>query len=252
MTPAPNDRMLALVDESGQLARTALSSRHFTMGAVMVRQSRVQEARDWLAEMRAATNRRPGHELHWNKLKDHHRSTVAAGLGSQTWGRFTSVIVCKNQLTRFSPGTHEDVAYLYALRYLCERISWFARGHSLETDLVIAHRIRFRGSKLASYDRRLSADPQCRIDRSHLDLGAARLDQPKRYELLQIADLMTSSLACAFEPNAAGVTNQSWVNQYKHLLYTGNSGPNRLTSYGLKMHPWNASSQAAHPWVLKL
>ena len=244
--------MLALVDESGQVARTARSSNHFTMGVVMLRQSRLAEATQWLADTRRATGRQATHELHWNKLKARHRPVVAEALGEQTWGRFAAVVICKNQLTRSSPAVHEDVTYLYALRFLCERISWFARLHDLETDLVVAHRIRFRAAKLTDYDRRLRADPQCRIDWRHLDLGGARLDQPGRYEPLQVADLFTSSLACAFEPDTNGSTTTDWIDRYQQRLYRNGTGPNRLTSYGLKVHPSTPGSRAAHPWMFSL
>lgn len=237
------------VDESGDPSQSGKASDHFVLGAAMVRTSRLPETTQWLLDTRKATRRAAHHELHWKNIKAHHRGVIADALRDQTWGRFTTVVVCKRHLPH-APHLDDDRAYLYAMRFLCERVSWFARSHQLQVDLTIAHRIRFKSQKLTDYDARLRADPQCQVDWRYLNLGAARLDQPKRLEQLQIADLIASSTASGFEPDSRGVVHPQYLQTYRPRLYCPQNS--RLTSYGLKMHPWSNSTRAAYPWVAAL
>ena len=68
-------------------------------------------------------------------------------------------------------------------------------------------------------------------------------------EELQLADLVASATASAFEPDTFGNTEPRYLREMAPRLYRHNGN---LTSYGLKMHPWTAAVQAAYPWVQDL
>jgi hypothetical protein len=114
----------------------------------------------------------------------------------------------------------------------------------------MAHIVRFQMAKLRDYEARLQADPDCRIEWNHLDPGGGKIDQPKRLEHLQLADLAASAIAPAFNEDDHGNLEQRYLRELSPCLYRHGSGPTRLTSYGLKLHPTNTKS--AYPWVADL
>lgn len=216
----------------------------------MVREARVHEALDWLVEAKSSCNRKPEHELHWNKVRrPEQRLGLATALGTQTWGRFVSVVACKDHLPQ-AAHLNDDGAYLYTLRFLAERLSWFGRQYQGGVSLTLAHKVRFKRAKLLEYDERLRGLEDCRVDWRYLDLKAAKLDQPKRCELLQVADTVTSAIAAAFEPDLSGQAHPEYIDAFHPRIYRGKTGS--LTSYGLKMHPWSDATKAAYPWVATL
>lgn len=240
------------IDESGQPSQSKASSRHFVMGAVLVRDERLSEALEWLVAAKASCNRRPEHELHWNKVrKPGQRLRIAEMLGEQPWGRFIAVVACKDHL---EPADHlnDDGAYMYTLRYLLERVSWFVRQYGDESHVTIAHKVRFKKEKLLEYTDRLRSAPGCQIDFRYLDPGMAVFDQPRRCEMLQVADSMTSAVAAGFEVNDKGELHPEYVQAFHGRMYRGFDGKRALTSYGLKMHPWRDATKAAYPWVAAL
>ncbi len=156
--------------------------------------------------------------------------------------------MCKRQ---FGPGDQihqEDVAYLYTLRYLLERLSWLGRSLGGAVDFTMAHIVRFQLAKLRVYEARLKADPGCQVKWTFI-AGPGKIDQPNRVEELQLADLAASATAAAFEPDPYGNVERRYLEEMSPCLYRHNGN---LTSYGLKMHPWNAATQAAYPWVQAL
>src|SRR5215467_4719268 len=102
-------------------------------------------------------------------------------------------------------------------------------------DYTLAHIVRFQIAKLREYEARLRADRNCSIKWDYLRAG--KIDQPHRVEELQLADIAASAIAAAFECDRFGNTEPRYLIEMAPRLYrqAGN-----LTSYGLKMHPWNA------------
>jgi hypothetical protein len=220
------------------------------MSAVAIADIDRAKATRLLAELRHELHRQPGDTLHWQNVRTHEqRLHIAQRLGAATFLTVSSVIVCKRH---FDPGTRlkdVDVAYLYTLRFLLERLSWIARdsGHSL--DYTLAHVKRFKWAKLREYEDRLAEDPQCKIAWDSVPGGGA-IEQPSRVEELQLADMVASATAEALEPDAFGNTEQRYLREISPRLYRRRTGP--VTSYGLKMHPWNDKTKATYPWVAAL
>lgn len=254
MNSTQGDRILAFVDESGDPSTKSTSSRHFVMSAVLVRQSRLDEATDWLAGTRKLLGRQPEHTLHWVNLKRPEQRLLAAQrLGEQPWGRFISVVACKDHLPR-ADHLNEGSAYLYTMRFLLERISWFSQMYHTEASITIAHKQRLKKSAVVHYENRLRALPrdECSIDWRYLDPRGAQIDQPKRCEHLQIADFVASGTGCAFEARGGHPPCQDYVRAMLPRVYRGTRGRGEIRRYGLKMHPWSPTTEAAYPWVAAL
>lgn len=244
----PRRRLHAFIDESGQRARSDASSDNFIMSAVVIPEDRLADAATLLELVRADLKRHPGHALHWKNIKSHTQRLRACQLLAEAdWLTISSVVVCKRHL----PGEplNDDLAYLFTLRYLLERLSWLAREHDTELAYTMAHVVRFQIAKLREYEARWRAEPDCEIAWSHLDARGGQLDQPSRIEHLQLADLAASATGAAFNKDEFGNTEIRYLQELAVRLYRRNGN---LLSYGLKLHPGRDSTKAAYPWVAAL
>lgn len=218
------------------------------MSAVMFRSHSTTLATELLAELRKATGRQTSHELSFKKLSDPHRATVATRIGAASWLQTSTVVVCKDHVPNSLPD--DNVRYLYAFRFLLERISWLARTHKEKADYTLAHIQRFKLENLRAYEGILRAmDTQIAWD--NLLPEGGRINQPKVLEQLQLADLVASSCGIAFNaPENTKKVELSYIRALRPNMFqpSGRS----LTSYGLKMHPWNETTKAAYQWVAAL
>lgn len=243
--------LLAFIDESGQRGTSATSSDHFVMSAAVVRGQDLPVASLFLATLRAELRRNPGDHLTWKNLKTHSdRLHTAQALGAVPWLRVCSVVVCKRHLCRMS--LNDDQAYLYTVRFLLERLSWLGRKYNSTVTYTLAAIQRFPKSKLRTYEAILTQEAGCQIDWQYLDPRGGQIDQPQRYEPLQLGDLTASAIAKAFEPDEFGNTEPRYLQELRARLWGGPYRKPKLTSYGLKMHPWNGTTKAAYPWVAAL
>lgn len=227
------------------------ASDHFVMGAVIFFEEADAHADDVLAAIRKDTNRLPHHELHWNKLKPHHKAAAAKHLGAETTIlRYCSVVVCKRELIRDGE-FNQDMAYLLTFRYLLERLSWIARSSNSTLHYTLAHIKNFKLEKLREYERRLRAQSPavCKIYWENVTERGGRIDQPQRVQHLQLADMVTSAIGDAFNGDNQGLCERKHLEALTHYFYRKNGN---LTSYGLKMHPWRETTKAAYPWVAAL
>ena len=239
----------AYIDESGGRAVTAKSSDYFVLSAVIVDDALGQAAKDLLATKRADLGRRPGDTLSWKNIRTHSQRLHAAKLLGSSALTISTVVVCKRHLP--GPLPTEDHAYLYTVRFLLERLSWYARDHGTTIRYTLAMIVRFKLAQLRAYEQTLKGRDDCNIAWAHID-GPGRIDQPNRLEELQLADLAASATAPAFEADAFGNTERRYLAELAPRLYRRGHSANALTSYGLKMHPWHDHCRAAHPWVLAL
>lgn len=245
----PASSLHAFIDEAGQRARTARSCAHFVMSAVVIPDERLGDTASLLGTLRSDLHRRPTDVLHWRNVKTHtQRLHIAKTLGSTSWLTISSVVVCKRHLT--GPALDDDTAYLYTLRYLLERLSWFARSENRSLTYTLSHVVRFKKAKLRAYEEVLRAMPDCRIAWPWVEPNGGHIDQPSRIEQLQLADSAASATFAAFECDDFGNTEVRYLREMSPCLYRRPGG--QLTSYGLKIHPWNDAARAAYPWVAAL
>lgn len=189
--------------------------------------------------------------MHWRNLKTHpYKLHVSKTIGSAGYLIVCSVVVCKRHLGYTE--MNDDQAYLYTLRFLLERMSWLARDSGHQLTYTLAHVVRFKVERLREYEARLRSAPKCNIAWEAVDPRGGRIDQPSRVELLQLADAVASATFTAFEPDAFGNTKDRYLREFASRLWRRGNGPNALTSYGLKLHPYSDATRAAYPWVAAL
>lgn len=249
--PAPVARRLhAFIDEAGVRSHSKASSDHFVMSAIIVADQDLLEAQQFLAQLRLDLNRRPGDTLHWVAIKRHEQRVHAAKtLGGQQWATISNVVVCKRHLNGQLPN---GAFYLYTFRYLLERMSWFARDAQAILSYTLAHitHPQMTMAELRQYEAALRAT-STEIAWRSLDPKGGKIDQPSRVEMLQIADLAASATFGAFQSDNFGNTEPRYLQELAPRLYR--RGPwAQLTSYGMKMHPWDDNTKAAYPWVAAL
>ena len=137
----------AVIDESGQRARTAGSSDHFVLSAVVYRDVNAGLVTALLGELRADLGRQPGHRLHWSGFRTRpQRLWAAHELGRAQYLKIISVVVCKPLIAVALP--HEHLSYMFTFRLLLERLSWLAQDHTSVLSYTLSHVRRF---PLASY-----------------------------------------------------------------------------------------------------
>jgi hypothetical protein len=239
----------AFIDEAGARSSTLRSSDHFILAAVIIPDAELPPVAAAQARLRQDLRRPPGVTLHWQNLKSHSDRVHAARSLGQMPVTIASVVVCKRHIggPRL-PDEHH--AYLYTLRFLLERLSWFANRQRAVLTYTLASIVRFKLEKLREYEAILRTDRRCHITWAALAATGGRIDQPSRIEQLQLADIAASGIFKAFEPDDYGNTEQRYLEELAPRLYRNPPGP--LTSYGLKMHPWNDKTRAAYPWVAAL
>jgi len=238
----------AFVDESGTRDLHPKSSDHFVMSAVVIDPSQHGLLEEDLLKLKSLTGRLPEHEITFKRLDDKHRATVATYLGQLNWPTVVSVVVCKRELENSLP--NDTDRYLYTLKLLLERLSWLARDNKKVMHYTLAHIKGMKLQTLRSYEAFLRQSDST-IAWKYLTNNGGKLDQPKRLAGLQIADLVASSTGIAFNasPRSGRVHPEYFEPLFRHLY---NPTPGKLTSYGLKMHPWNLNTKATYPWVVAL
>lgn len=236
----------AFMDESGDRGASPNASDFFVLSAVLIEDKDLTAAGAFLAELRSDLRRSHGDELSWKFLKSHaDRLHAARSVGGFVPITMSTVVSCKRS---FDSPLAADLLYMYTFRYLLERVSWFARDRNAVANLTLAHVKGFKLPTLRSYEQKLRA-MQTQVDWRSLP-APTTIDQPSRVENLQLADLAASASAQAFEPDAHGNTEPRYLRELAPRLYR--RPPGALTSYGLKIHPWDPSTKATLAWVQRL
>lgn len=234
---------------TGEAAR---SSKHFVLGAFIIEDASVDRARDFLAQLRREIGRSPGNEVHWNQIVNHGmRRHLTQSLGEQDWLRLSTVIVCRDLIPDSLPSP--QVRYQFTLRFLLERLSWFAASRETPLHYTLSHWRGMREEPLRLYEQYLRANPgEIRWD--FLDRAGATVSNNTDEELLQFGDITASATAAAFERDRWGFVESDYLRRmlprfYRHRL---RNGTERLLSYGLKLHPNSAQTTPGYEWVAEL
>ena len=234
------------VDEAGDRAISNGSSRHFVVSAVIVKDEDDAEMRTRLAHLRAALSRHPGHVLHFQKFSHSQRLKAVQDIAAAPLATVANVIVHKDLIGQPLPAgdmayiSRPDPMYLWALRLLLERVSWFVDDEGGRGAIVtFAHLKGFRAQKLHDYRRLLETSDGVDIRWSVFRGHPFRIDSPKGVELLQVADTAASALFRAIEPDRYGNTEPRYLEELAPKLYRRHKAD--ITSYGLKTFPRRVS-----------
>lgn len=229
------------VDEAGDRGIAQRSSRHFVMSAVIVKDGDDSAVRAELSAMRAALGRDPAHVLHFQKFSHAQRLKACQDLCGSRLSCVTSVILCKRGFTSPQPDgtlafiTNPDPMYLWAVRLLLERVSWYVRDQGGGPSIVtFAHVRRFPKHKLHDYRGALERSTT-NIWWPSFEGHPFRIESPGKIENLQLADIAASALFRAIEPDEFGNVEPRYLNEILPKVYR--RGAASISSYGLKVFP---------------
>lgn len=242
---------IAYVDESGDEGLTGKyrepgkaggSSHWLTLGATVWRLSRdldaVQLAKRIIAQLPEQRRKKP---LHFMELNHPQRVMAVSNLCGEP---FRSICVIANK-PAIPDGTYVEHGHLYhyLCRYLIERVSWLCRDlrpSVPEGDGRV--RIVFSRKRSMDYEHfraymqllKDKDDPEIRIHWPVIDMdGIEAADHGSRFGL-QIADIVTSGITTALEPDFYGNVEPRFARMLKPHVY--HRGKNYL-SYGAKLVP---------------
>lgn len=238
------------VDEAGDRGISASSSTHFVASAIIVPDVTDARARKELDALSVALGRQPGQVLHFQKFSHSQRLKAAQDLATFSIGAISNVIICKKQLAQPQPAgnmayiSNPDPMYLWAMRLLLERVSWYIRDNGGGTSVVtFAHVRRFKAQKLLDYRQALEYS-MTNIHWPSFQGHPFRIEAPNKVELLQVADTAASALYRAVEPDEFGNTEQRYLEALSPKLYR--RYPGDITSYGLKVFPTSECAQGSN------
>ncbi len=230
------------VDEAGDRGISHASDCHFVVSAVIVADSDDATLRRELGSLRAQLGRHPGHVLHFVKFSHSQRLKAVQDVAASSVATVVNVIVHKDLIGQPLPTgnvahiSKPDPMYLWALRLLLERVSWFIDDtDGGEAIVTFAHLKGFKSQKLHDYRAALEGNGDIGIRWSVFAGHRFRVESPKSVELLQVADVTASALFRAIEPDAYGNTEKRYLEELRPKLYR--RGDAEITSYGLKVFP---------------
>lgn len=229
------------IDEAGDRGGSARSSRYFVVSALIVDDASDAIARQELLALKQTMGRKPSETLHFRNLTHSQKVKACQEVANCSVQRFTSVVLCKRTLNAPFPDgglsyiSQPDPMYLWAIRLLLERISWFIRDNGGGTSTVtFAHLKRFPAAKLHDYREALRQSSKS-IHWASFEGHPFRLNTPNSVEMLQVADICASALFKAVEPDQYGNIETRYLSELHPLIYRDTRG--QVTSYGLKVFP---------------
>jgi hypothetical protein len=186
----PPDCYYAYIDESGDRGWGGRSSDCFVLAAAILHASDTSTGRSLLAKLRSDLGKPAATVLHWTGNVRTHSQRKYASTQIGEFDRLTIATVAVHKPSFYGQGTglsdHVRL-YNYAVRYLLERLSWFAKDSGRPLAPVFSHVKGFPYDALTLYLKLLEHMPtQIKWDA----LGKHQLQQPSRIEPLQMADLI--------------------------------------------------------------
>lgn len=229
------------IDEAGDRGTASGSSRYFVVAALIVDDADDARLREELLRLKQTLGRKTSDVLHFRNLTHSQKIKACQEIAAFSVQRFTSVVLCKRTLSTPFPGgglayiTQPDPMYLWAIRLLLERVSWFIRESGGDTSIVtFAHLKRFKASKLHEYREALRAT-STQVHWPSFEGHEFRLSAPGQTEILQLADSCASALFKAVEPDNFGNCEPRYLAELRPIIYR--RPPGAVTSYGLKVFP---------------
>ena len=230
------------VDESGDRGMQPTSSNYFVVAAVIVKDECDKPLRADLARIRAEFGRPPDSVLHFRNMQHLSKVKVSADLGGcANIAAITAVVMCKRHIVDEAKAggaayiSGPDPMYLYALRMLLERLSWYIRDNGGGAAVVTFGQIKgFHVAKITDYRQRLEG-LNTNIHWPSFAGHNFTMRGTEELELLQLADSAASAILAAIEPNRFGHVEDRYLRSIAPKLYRYKTQP--LTMYGLKVFP---------------
>ncbi|MBI2714071.1 MAG: DUF3800 domain-containing protein [Rhizobiales bacterium] len=237
---------VALIDESGddglgkfrEPGQQGGQTSWLVISACVYRIKREREVVGWRDSILAKMPEKKGRVLHFEGLTHQQRIVAAQSVG-QFPLRLMSVLSNKRTI---EPGTYtqKNQLYFYLTRYLIERISWFCRdekagaGESGQVKIIFSRRGGMSYPDFREYLLRLRQDPTVKIHWPVIDIDGIRAEDHSTRAGLQIADIITSSIASGIEPDRFGNCETRYAESLRRVTYRRNKN---YFSYGVKLVP---------------
>ena len=232
------------IDEAGDRGRARGSSEHFVVSAVIVRDENDATVREQLNTSKAILGLQPENVLHFRKLSHSKKVKICQEIGGFSVGCVISTVICKRRLEPFAGAglpylSNPNPLYLWAVRLVLERISWFVRDDGGGPAIVtFAHLTRFKAETLHNYRKALHVS-ETRIHWPSFSEHPFRINTPDKIHLLQVADCTASAIFKAVEKDSFGITERRYLAELRPVIYRYGTSP--VTSYGLKVFPPNVA-----------
>ena len=242
-----NETFVAYIDESGDEGFSFLPgcSEWFVLSAVVVRKTDDLKMVELTKAVKHELGKPTSKALHFRDLGHEERvlflhHIVAAKL------RTISIVVHKPSLTSPEAFNESYRLYFYAVRLLCERISWYCRDNTMTRDqgsgevkLVFSNRSSMSYFDLRNYLSRLErmsfeglGDPQ--IFWSAIDTRQMETYTAGKRAGLQVADAIAGSFYYATEYSPLGLTEDCYARMLRPVVYRRQKS---YLGYGLKFFP---------------
>lgn len=226
----------AYIDESGDEGFLWRSdgqgaSPWFFLSAVVVPTAAESAAISVVHDIRLRLGLDQHHTLHWVDRRRHNDRKVIVQEIAKAPILIISVGVDKQRLAQTVKLREPPGLYLYATRYLLERVSWLVGDAGGRVDCIFENRSNLSYTALEKYITALASDRGCEI-RPVIDSISPR--NKAQSKILQIADAAAGAAFAAFRPDKYGNVEPSYLLTLGPLLYR--RGGN-LFSYGLKLFP---------------
>jgi hypothetical protein len=236
--------MIAFVDESGVSADSDAASDHFVLSAVVVRDQNAERVLPAIGRIRQELSRRDG-SISWKDLRSHaQRLHAAQSINDISWLRTISIVICKRELERNEMSS--EVRYQWTMRLLLERLSWMGAKKQESIHTVVSHIRGFEAENVARYEGILQR-MQTEIKWRWLDAAGCEIVNAADREELQLADIVASATAQAFEKDDYGNVEPRYLREMRAPIWDNESGA--ILTYGLKLHPASVVNDPRYSWL---
>lgn len=234
------------IDESGDPGFTFRplgergSSRWMFVGALVIKTPRIPQlildVEGWRGELGMAKHQ----DFHFHRFT-HERRIATLQRIAKLHARFVVVGLNKERLPKMSARSATDQVYLYASRFILERISWLCRDENPlnpSADVIFSARGGLNIPRVQNYLSLIKAGDNsiewaC-IDPSRLDV------QPNECVTgLQLADSIVSGTRWGIQADDFGNVETRYIYEMrrKYYRYLRADGTRELVNYGLKLYP---------------
>lgn len=241
------------IDESGDEGFKPGSTDWFVVAAVIVRREDDLAVSACVDKMKAAFGVAADRPLHWVKRRNHsdRRFMVRELAGQPIW--VSAVAMNKRGLQRSDKLQQPPALYLYATRFLLERVTGWIDLQGGTCEVTFEHRASLSVETIREYITYISQQSE-----RPLKLEVARhitSEAKAQRKMLQIADIVSGCVYAALQKDRLGLTEPSYLLALGNKLISNSYG--RVHGWGLKLFPdnpfWLAEEDGeSYGWLMRL
>ena len=238
---------IAYIDESGDegFSFGNGSSDWFVLSAAVVRSDEDLKMVALTNGVKHALNKSIKKPLHFRDLRHHHRVLYTNRIAAASL-RTVSILIHKPSVNSPEAFNERYRLYFYAVRLLCERISWYCRDHKKPADngdgtiqLVFSNRSSMSYKEMGDYLNLLermsiTLSDDIRVDWDTVDPKKIKTFTAGKRAGLQVADAIASSFYYAAQLSHLGFNEDRYARILAPVTYRHKG---RSQGYGVKFFP---------------